>query len=156
MRMGRTSALPGRPRRRILTWWSAGLFAVLIGLVGLYVGVRVEKNQLANSSATSAFAAGTGAARDRYRYGCARRAGATGSGASASAARGRRWRFLPGPVRRRRCRRWRECLGRNRLEHEWKSLYVTETSGNTVKVTLSSATKVTKNGYRGKERGAAG
>ena len=43
-------ALPGRPRRRVLTWWSAGLFAVLLGLVGFYVGVRVEKNQLASSS----------------------------------------------------------------------------------------------------------
>src|SRR5437763_9136773 len=24
-------ALPGRPRRRVLTWWSAGLFAVILG-----------------------------------------------------------------------------------------------------------------------------
>ncbi|MFZ0379745.1 MAG: hypothetical protein WAL38_18095, partial [Solirubrobacteraceae bacterium] len=50
-------ALPGRPRHKVLTWWSAGLFAVLLGLVGFYVGVRVEKHQLASSSSTSGFAA---------------------------------------------------------------------------------------------------
>jgi hypothetical protein len=57
-------ALPGRPRRKVLTWWSAGLFALILGAVGFYVGVRIEKSQLSNSSSASAFsaAAGSGAA----------------------------------------------------------------------------------------------
>ena len=28
--------LPGRPRRKVLTWWSAGLFALVLGAVGFY------------------------------------------------------------------------------------------------------------------------
>ena len=141
---GQDLALPGRPRRKILTWWSAGLFAVLIGLVGLYVGVRVEKNQLANSSATSAFTAGTGAAGTGTGTGAARRAGATGSGAERVRSRGRRWRFLPEPVRRRAAGAGGSASVGTVSSMSGNTFYVTETSGNTVKVTLSSATKVTK------------
>ncbi|MGB8875105.1 MAG: hypothetical protein WCD11_02250, partial [Solirubrobacteraceae bacterium] len=85
-------ALPGRPRHKVLTWWSAGLFAVLLGLVGFYVGVRVEKHQLASSSSTSGFAAAlagagagtgaTGTGTTGTGTGASARAGATGSGAS--------------------------------------------------------------------------
>jgi hypothetical protein len=138
--------LPGRPRRKFLTWWSAGLFALLLGLVGLYVGVRVEKNQLANSSSTSAFTAGTGAAATGT--GAARRAGATGSGASSFArgagggAAGGSFRGLFGGAGA------GGAAGSASVgtisSKSGNTLYVTETSGNTVKVTLSPATKVTK------------
>jgi hypothetical protein len=144
-------ALPGRPRRRVLTWWSAGLFAVLLGLVGFYVGVRVEKHQLANSSSTSGFAAalagagatgtgatGTGAARTGT--GAAARTGATGSGAAARGAGGGaggfRGLFGGGAAGSASVGTVSSISG--------NSLYITETSGNMVKVTLSSATKVTK------------
>jgi hypothetical protein len=144
-------ALPGRRRHKVLTWWSAGLFAVLLGLVGFYVGVRVEKHQLANSSSTSGFAAalagtgatgtgatGTGAARTGT--GAAARTGATGSGAAARGAGAGAGTF-------------RGLFGGGAggsasvgtvSSISGNSLYITETSGNMVKVTLSSATKVTK------------
>jgi hypothetical protein len=143
--------LPGRPRRKILTWWSAGLFALILGLVGLYVGVRVEKNQLANSSSTSAFTAGTGAAGTGAAgtgTGAARRAGATGSGAStfargagsgAGGAGGGSFRSLFGGAGA-----GGSASAGTVSSISGNSLYVTETSGNTVKVTLSGATKVTK------------
>ena len=150
-------ALPGRPRHRVLTWWSAGLFAVLIGLVGFYVGVRIEKHQLANSSSTSGFAAalagagatgtgtgtGTGAAGTsaaRTGTGATSRTGATGSGAAARGTGGGAGAF-------------RGLFGGGAAggasigtvsSINGNSLYVTETSGNMVKVSLSSATKVTK------------
>ena len=142
-------ALPGRPRHKVLTWWSAGLFAVLLGLVGFYVGVRVEKHQLANSSSTSGFAAalagaGTGTSTGATGTGTgAARAGATGSGAGGvtrgAGAGGGAFRGLFGGGAG-----GSASVG-TISSISGDSLYVTETSGNTVKVTLSSATKVTKN-----------
>ncbi|MGO9909215.1 MAG: hypothetical protein ACLP4R_12800 [Solirubrobacteraceae bacterium] len=146
-------ALPGRPRRKVLTWWSAGLFAVLLGLVGFYVGVRVEKHQLANSSSTSGFAAAlagadTGTGATGTGTGASTRAGATGSGATGSGATGStRGAGAGGSA-------FRGLFGGGAggsasvgtvSSISGDSLYITETSGNTVKVTLSSATKVTKN-----------
>ena len=151
-------ALPGRPRRKVLTWWSAGLFAVLLGLVGFYVGVRVEKHQLANSSSTSGFAAAlagadtgtgaTGTGTTGTGTGASTRAGATGSGATGSGATGStRGAGAGGSA-------FRGLFGGGAggsasvgtvSSISGDSLYITETSGNTVKVTLSSATKVTKN-----------
>ncbi len=116
--------LPGRPRRKVLTWWSAGLFALILCAVGFYAGVRIEKNQLANASSTTGLSAFTGA---RTGGGGGFRAlfgGAGGAGPNATL----------GTV----------------SNISGNSLYVTDTSGNTVKVTLSSATKVTKNVTVGK------
>jgi Domain of unknown function (DUF5666) len=151
-------ALPGRPRRKVLTWWSAGLFAVLLGLVGFYVGVRVEKHQLANSSSTGGFAAalaGTGAgATGTGTTGTgtgAARAGATGSGAGSFArgagggAGGSSLRGLFGGGAG-----GSASVG-TVSSINGNTLYVTETSGNMVKVTLSSATKVTKSVGVGKK-----
>ena len=154
------AALPGRPRRKLLTWWSAGLFALILCAVGFYAGVRIEKNQLASSSSAtglSAFtAAGTGSgARAGAGSGAAGRAGAgsaagagTGAGARAGAGGGGAgFRGLFGGA---------GAAGGNATlgtvsNMSGDSLYVTETSGNTVKVTLSSATKVTKNVAVGKD-----
>jgi hypothetical protein len=155
-------SLPGRPRRRVLTWWSAGLFALILGLVGFYVGVRIEKHQLASSSSTGGLAAalagasgtgtgatgtggaGTGAARTGT--GGAARSGATGSGASSFArgAGGGTFRGLFGGGAG-----GSASVG-TVSSISGNSLYVTETSGNTVKVTLSSATKVSKSVTVGK------
>ena len=123
------TALPGRPRRKVLTWWSATLFALILCAVGFYAGVRVEKDQLSNSTSTSAFSA-----TSATRTGAAGRTGATGfrgvfggPGAGGSATVG------------------------TVSSISGNSLFVTDTSGNTVKVTLSSATKVTKNVTIGKK-----
>ena len=148
-------ALPGRPRRKLLTWWSAGLFALILCAVGFYAGVRIEKNQLAGSTSTSAFSAATGtgaAGRAGATAGAAGRAGATGSGAAARGAAaggtagGGGFRGLFGGA---------GGAGGSATVGTVSgisggSLLVTGTSGNTVKVTLSSATKVTKNVTVGK------
>jgi hypothetical protein len=56
-------ALPGRPRRQWFNRKSAALFAVLLGAIGFYAGVRVEKSQVSNSSSTTgALGVGGGAA----------------------------------------------------------------------------------------------
>ena len=55
--------LPGRPRRQWFNRKSAALFAVVLGAIGFYAGVRVEKSQVSSSSSsTGALGAGGGAA----------------------------------------------------------------------------------------------
>ena len=151
------TALPGRPRRKVLTWWSAGLFAVILAAVGFYAGVRVEKNQLP-SSTTTGFAAAAGAASragGASRTGGSGATGTAGSGAGTFArgagggagAGGAGFRGLFGGAG--------GAGGSATLgtvsNISGNSLTVTGTSGNTVKVTLSSATKVTKNLSVGKK-----
>lgn len=117
--------LPARPRRRFLSWWSAALMALILGGVGFYAGVRVEKNQVSGSAgagvAVSAAAgrSGTGAASFASRFGGGRFGGAGGpAGGGASV----------GTV----------------SSVDGNTIYVTDTSGNTIKVKLSSATTIRK------------
>lgn len=141
----RDAALSRRPRRQLLTWWSAGLFALLLAAIGFYVGIRVEKSQLSNSSSTTAFSAAAAG-----RTASAGRTGAAGAGALArgggGGARGGGFRGLFGGV---------GGAGGATLgtvsSVSGNALLVTDTTGNTVKVTLSSATKVTKNITVGKK-----
>src|ERR1700748_130611 len=82
-------SLPGRPRRQFFNRWSAALFALLLGGVGFYVGIRVEKTQLSNSSASSRLAAAeaaTGATGATGRTGAG--TGRTGAGTGAGRAGG--------------------------------------------------------------------
>jgi hypothetical protein len=153
---------PGRPRRQFFNRWTAVLLALILGAVGFYVGVRVEKSQLSNSSSTSAGSAasrlaalggaggaagaragaggtaGTGAAG----AGSAGRAGAAGGGGGAAGAGGLRTLFGGGAG-------GSSSFG-TVSSIDGNTLYINETSGNMVKVTLSSATKVTKNVTVGK------
>jgi hypothetical protein len=118
-------ALPGRPRRRVWTWWSAGLFALILCAVGFYAGVRVEKGQVASSNSAAAFSAAG-------RAGGLGRTGVPGGGLrGAFGGAGSTFGTVSSVSK--------------------KSLFVTDSSGNTVKVTLSSATKVTKNVNVGKK-----
>jgi Domain of unknown function (DUF5666) len=112
---------PGRPRRRWLNRKTAALAAVITCAAGFYGGVRVEKSQL--SSTATAAPAGTARAGV---------AGATGAAAGARAG------FLGGAGG-----------GGNASfgtvsSVNGNTIYLTESSGNAVKVTLSSATKITK------------
>jgi Domain of unknown function (DUF5666) len=157
--------LPGRPRRRFLNWGSAALLAVAVGAIGFYVGVRVEKGQLSSSSSSAgAFAGGGAAARASAAGGGASRlasalagrggtagaagagsagggsAGAAGGGAAGGGAAGGRSAFLSG------------AFGGGNSSFgtvssiNGKTIFVTQAgTGNVVKVTLSSATKITKN-----------
>jgi hypothetical protein len=118
--------LPGRPRRRFLNPLSALLLAVVLGAVGFYVGVRIEKGQLSGSSTGGASAAfsrllsssGTSGARGTGSSGTAGRFGNFGGPGGATV----------GTV----------------ASVNGRTIYVTEAGGNTVKVKLSSATKITK------------
>ena len=150
-------ALPGRPRRQWFNRKSAALFAVLLGAIGFYAGVRVEKSQVSNSSSsTGALGAGGGAAALRA---AARGSGATGSGATGSGATGAAG---SGAASRTGASGFRGLFGGGAAggagatfgtvsSISGNNLYITEAGGNTVKVTLSSATKVTKNVSVGKK-----
>jgi hypothetical protein len=110
-------ATPGRPRRRWFNRKSAALAAAITCAAGFYAGVSVEKGQLASAATTTTAAASTSGA-------------GTASGARAG---------FPGAARG----------GGNASigtvsSVNGKTIYLTDTAGNTVKVTLSSATKITK------------
>jgi hypothetical protein len=147
-------ALPGRPRRQ---WWgkkTAAVFAVLLGAIGFYVGVRVEKSQMSSSST------GTGALAARLA--AAGRSGATGTG-GATARGGTTTGGATGRTGTAGGTGFRGLFGGGGglggagatlgtvSSISGDTLYITETSGNTVKVTLSSATKVSKNVTVGKD-----
>ena len=129
--------LPGRPRRRWLNWGTAVLLALVVGAIGFYVGVRVEKGQLSNSSSASSAASRLASAFAGRAAGGA--GGAAGARGAAGAAGGRS-AFLSG------------ALGGGNSSFgtvssvDGKTIFVTQAgTGNVVKVTLSSATKITKN-----------
>jgi hypothetical protein len=142
--------LPARPRRGYLNRWSLILTAAAACAAGFYGGVRIEKGQLAMSS--TAAGAGPSALAGRFRApGAGPGAGATagaGGGATAGAPAGasgsaaRPGGFTPGPG---------AAAGPGGggsfgtiASVRGKAVYVTDSSGNTVKVRLSSATKITK------------
>ena len=136
-----TAQLPGRPRRR---WWGRGtalLLALLLGAIGFYVGVRVEKGQLASSTSTGS-SSGLAALASRFGRGTAA-SGASGA-ASASSAGGTS-RFGAGGAA--------SLFGGGSgggasfgtvSSVNGNTIYVQTSTGNVIKVTLSSATKVTK------------
>ncbi len=145
-------ARPGRPRRQWFNRKSAALFAVVLGAIGFYAGVRVEKSQVSNSSATTGAAGGGAAALRAAAARGGTTTGATGSGAASRTGAGAGARSLFGAGGG----GFAGAGGANATfgtvsAISGNSLYITETSGNTVKVTLSSATKVTKNVTVGKK-----
>jgi Domain of unknown function (DUF5666) len=128
---GFDEVLPARPRASYLTPLTALLMALILGGVGFYVGIRVEKSQTTSGGGSSSqfgrvlsgLTAGTG------KSGASRTGGQTGAGSFASrfAAAG----FGGGTVG-------------SVSSVAGNTIYVKETSGNTVKVKLSSATKISK------------
>lgn len=123
----------GRPRRKLLGRASAVLIALVLGVAGFYIGVRVEKSQVSGST-TSAVSLPSFAASSTAKGGTA----PTGAGARSG------FPAVGGPG------------GGNASigtvsNVKGKTLYMNDTSGNTVKVTLSSATKITKSLAVGKQ-----
>jgi hypothetical protein len=114
-----TLASPRRPPRRRLDRSGALLIALLVCAIGFYIGVRVEKGQIGGSSTASA---ATSAPAGRGGFSGApsggRFPGAGGAGGGAS-------------------------IGTVASLND-RSIYVKTVSGNTVKVRLVSATKVSK------------
>jgi hypothetical protein len=115
--------LPGRPRRQLLTWWTAVLLALVIGAIGFYVGIRVEKGQTSSSTASARPFPFAGARTGTAPSGPGGFAGAGGGSASFGTVSS-----ISGHM-----------------------LYVKDASGNTIKVELSSATTVTKSVTVGKK-----
>ncbi len=115
-------ALPGRPRRQWFNKTSAAVFAVLLGAIGFYVGVRVEKSQVSSSSSASGAAGGAAAALRRRGGSWRCRDRCDGQRCRFADRHGRGRRGLPRAVRRRRrvCRRRRrrERDVRNRQQHQ--------------------------------------
>jgi hypothetical protein len=136
--------LPVRPRRPFLTKWSAGLMALTLGGIGFYVGVRVEKSKFPSTtgSGAGAFAAlragfggtsttggtGTTAGGLRSRTGTGGSGSFAGGGGFAAAFGGAGSNATIGSI----------------SSVSGRTIYVTGTSGNTVKVKLSSQTTITK------------
>jgi Domain of unknown function (DUF5666) len=124
---GDASLPPGRPRRRFLDRKSAALAALVTAAAGFFGGVEIEKSQLstaataaisptaATGTATGARAGGGAGARGGFPF-----AGRGGAGGAGSASFG------------------------TVSSVNGNTIYLTEPTGNTVKVTLSSATKITK------------
>ena len=132
-------ALPERPRRQFWGKGSAVLLALLLGAVGFYVGVRVEKGQLTSASSTSPIsAAGSGARASAAAPGASTASAAAGGGrfggaAGAGGGGGFLSRFGGGGS-----------FG-TVSSVNGSTIYVTElTSGNVIKVELSNATQITK------------
>ena len=117
-----TLVIPGRGPRRRLGRAGVLLITLLVGAIGFYVGVRVEKGQIGSSSTAAAgTSAPTGAPA-----GFSGRSGASalnrfaGSGAAGGSSFG------------------------TVASLDGRTIYVKTVSGNTVKVRLVSATKVSK------------
>ncbi len=133
---GFDEVLPVRPRASYLTPLTALLLALILGGVGFYVGIRVEKAQATSSgTGSSAFArglaGGTGGTGATSKTGSSSRTGFPSGSSLASQFAARFGGAAGGTVG-------------SISSVSGKTLYVTETSGNTVKVKLSSATKITK------------
>lgn len=123
-------APPRRPRRRFFNRKSAALAALVTCAGGFYAGIRVEKSQLA-STASAATTSATGAATGARAAGGAATGGGAGGGFAArfgGGSGGAGGSASIGTI----------------SSVNGKTLYFTDTTGNTVKVTLSSSTKLTK------------
>ena len=158
---------PGRPRRQWFNKKTAALFAVVLAAIGFYAGVRVEKDQLSNSSSTTGALGAAGGGAAALRAAAARGGGAAGSGATGSGATGSGATGASGSGAAARAGAggsgFRALFGGAGAAGgagatfgtvssiSGDNLYITESTGNTVKVTLSSATKVTKNVTVGKK-----
>jgi len=119
--------MPGRPRRRFLTGWSAGALALLTCAIGFYVGVRVEKSHV-SSSGTSA----TGALASRF----------AGSAKSGSSTTSRSGGFPSGSFGGGASGSGATTGTISSIDGD--TLYVKETDGNTVKVKLLGDTTIRK------------
>ena len=120
---------PGRPRRRFFNRKSAALAAVITCAAGFYAGIRVEKGQLASTAPPRP-------QRRRARP-QARRPG--GAGGASRRIRGPASAPALGGGRRHRNASFGTISSVN-----GNTIYLTDPTGNTVKVTLSSSTKLTK------------
>jgi hypothetical protein len=115
--------LPRRPRRKLATPLTAALAAVLIAALGFIGGVQVQK-----SSGGSSRSGGSGFARAGFgggAGGAGGRAGGFGGGGGGAAAAG-------------------DATVGSVAGVDGKTLYVTDSSGNTIRVKTNGSSKVTR------------
>ena len=127
---------PGRPRRQLFNRRSAALVALVVGVTGFYAGVRVEKGQLSSSSST---ALSLPSSLPSLARGGVSSRGATGTSSGSGGSVPALGAFGGGAS-----------IG-TVSNINGKTIYISDTSGNTVKVQLSSATKITKSLTVGKK-----
>jgi hypothetical protein len=142
----REGRMPRRPRRRLLTPVSALLLAAMMCAIGFYLGVRIEKGHIA-SSPTTVGAGGAFAARGASAGASAAGASAAGASAAGASAAGASAAGAPGSTG---AAGFAARFGAGNATFgtvasvNGRTLTLTEASGDTVKVKLSSATKITK------------
>lgn len=135
-----TLARPGRPRRQLFNRRSAGLLALVVGVIGFYAGVRVEKGQLSSSSsAGSSLPSSVPSSLPSLAGSGASSRGATGTSSGSRSSLPALGAFGGGTS-----------IG-TVSNINGKTIYISDSSGNTVKVRLSSATKITKSLTVGKK-----
>lgn len=122
--------LPGRPRRQFFNRKTAALAALITCALGFYAGVRIEKGQLSGSTTASA---GGSAALTAAGGGVPAAAGGGSAPGRGTGSRTGAARFGGGSA----------SVG-SVSSVRGKTLYLSDASGNTVKVTFSSATKISK------------
>jgi hypothetical protein len=125
--------LPVRPRRQFLTRASALVLALVVGAIGFYIGIRVEKGQVSSSSTSS-----SGLASLASRFAAARGGSGSTTGKGGAAGTGGFPGFASGGLA------GGSGISGTVANVNGKTIYVTDTGGNTVKVKLSGATKLTK------------
>jgi hypothetical protein len=152
--------MPGRPRRRYATRASAVLGAAVLLAIGFYAGVRLEKSQVGSSSSSggsalaSAFAAraralgsgsgaGAGAASGASGATVTPTAGGAAAGGTAAAAGGGRAGGAGLPFGAGGGGGGAPSFG-TVSSVGGRTLFLSDTSGNTVKVKLPSSTKISK------------
>jgi hypothetical protein len=144
-----SGSLPRRPRRHFLNRWTLVLSAAVACAAGFYGGVRIEKGQLSGSATATPAASGLAALAGRLRAG----AGATGAGATGAAAGGAAGAAGGAGAGAAGAAGAGGAAGAaggagasfgTITSVRGGTFYITESTGNTVKVKLSSATKVTK------------
>jgi hypothetical protein len=121
---GEDEELPARPRRRLVTPVTLGLTAVVIAAGGFIGGVEVQKHQ-GGSSSTGGAASGLPAGFAARLGGGGARGGTTAQGGAATGAAGD---FTTGSV----------------ANKHGSTLYVTDSSGDTIRVKTNSSSKVTR------------
>lgn len=142
-----TAELPVRPRRRLLTPASVALLAAVALAGGFLAGVLVEKGQAGSSESGAGAGAFTGRLAAPRGTGGASALGAGGSaagGAVLAAGGGSTGNAPPGGAAGFGRRSGAGAtVGQVAFVHKG-TLYVTDAEGNTVKVTTSRASRVTK------------
>jgi hypothetical protein len=145
--------LPRRSRRQFFNRRTAAMGALITCAIGFYAGIRVEKGQLSNSTSALGTGAGGGArAGLAARFGRGGGTGAAGAaGGAAAGTAGAGAGAAAGGVGAGFAGGGAGGAGGAGASFgtvasvKGKTIFVTNTSGNTVKVKVTSSTKITKN-----------